>query len=85
MKALDMVAKAIGTQKCVVHVTGYSSTEGDYAHNALFSIERSQNALHYLAERGVKFRKYSANGVGETTQFGPNPAANRRVVVAVSP
>jgi outer membrane protein OmpA-like peptidoglycan-associated protein len=85
MRTLDAVAKAIGTQRCVVHVTGYSSTEGDFAHNALFSIERSQKALHYLAAHGVKFRKFSANGVGETTQFGPNPSANRRVVVAVSP
>lgn len=84
-KDLDAVAKAIGAQKCVVHLTGYSSTEGDVAHNALFSIERSQNALHYLAARGVKFRRYSANGVGETTQFGPSPDANRRVVVSVSP
>jgi len=84
-KALDTVVKAIGSQKCVVHLTGYSSTEGDFAHNALFSIERSQNALRYLAEQGVQFRKYSANGVGETTQFGASPGANRRVVVTVSP
>ncbi|MDR3474804.1 MAG: OmpA family protein [Devosia sp.] len=84
-QALDAVVTAIGTQQCVVHLTGYSSTEGDVAHNALFSIERSQNALHYLAAKGVKFRRYSANGVGETTQFGPDPAANRRVVVSVSP
>ena len=84
-KGLDAVVKAIGTQKCVVHLTGYSSTEGDVAHNALFSIERSQKALYYLANHGVQFRRYSANGVGETTQFGPTPDANRRVVVAVSP
>ena len=84
-KALDLVVKAIGTQKCVVHLTGYSSTEGDIAHNALFSIERAQNALHYLTQQGVKFRRYSANGVGETRQFGANPNANRRVVVTVSP
>lgn len=84
-QALDGVVKAIGTQKCVVHLTGYSSTEGDYAHNALFSIERSQNALRYLADQGVQFRKYSANGVGETKQFGASPRANRRVVVTVSP
>jgi outer membrane protein OmpA-like peptidoglycan-associated protein len=84
-RQLDVVAKTIGTQRCVVHLTGYSSTEGDYAHNALFSIERAQNALHYLSAAGVKFRRFSANGVGETTQFGPDPNANRRVVVVVSP
>ena len=84
-KQLDGVIRAIGTQKCVVHLTGYSSTEGDYAHNALFSIERARNALAYLATHGVHFRRYSANGVGETTQFGADPNANRRVVVNVSP
>lgn len=84
-RQLDAVVKAIGAQKCVVRVTGYSSTEGDVAHNALFSIERAQNALHYLTQKGVKYRRFSANGVGETKQFGPSPNANRRVVVAVSP
>ena len=84
-QGLDQVVKALDGQKCVVHLTGYSSTEGGVADNALFSIERAQNALHYLALRGVKFRRYSANGVGETTQFGSDPNANRRVVVTVSP
>jgi outer membrane protein OmpA-like peptidoglycan-associated protein len=84
-RQLDAVVKAIGAQKCAVRVTGYSSTEGDFAHNALFSIERAQNALRYLTAKGVKYRRFSANGVGETTQFGPSPNANRRVVVAVSP
>jgi len=83
--ALDAVAKTLGTQKCVVNVKGYSSMEGDTAHNALFSIERARNSLQYLAAQGVKFRKYSANGVGETSQFGADPNANRRVVVVVSP
>jgi outer membrane protein OmpA-like peptidoglycan-associated protein len=85
LKALDAVASEIGTQKCAVRISGYSSTEGDFAHNALFSIERAQNALHYLGQKGVKFAKYSANGVGETTQFGPTPGANRRVVITVGP
>jgi len=83
--ALDVVARTLGTQKCAVNIKGYSSMEGDTAHNALFSIERARNSLQYLAAQGVKFRKYSANGVGETTQFGANPGANRRVVVVVSP
>ena len=85
LKALDVVAREIGSQKCSVRVSGYSSTEGDFAHNALFSIERAQNALHYLGHKGVKFAKYSASGVGETTQFGPTPGANRRVVITVGP
>lgn len=84
-KALEAVAKTLGAQKCAVNVKGYSSIEGDVAHNALFSIERARNSLQYLAAQGVKFRKYSANGVGETSQFGADPNANRRVVVVVSP
>ena len=84
-RQLDLVAKSIGEQKCAVRLTGYSSTEGTYADNALFAIERAQNALHYLSQRGVKFERYSASGVGETTQFGGDPQANRRVVVLVSP
>lgn len=82
---LDRVVEAIGAQRCTVRVTGYSSPEGDFAHNALFSIERAQNALRYLGDKGVKFRRFSANGVGETRQFGPGASANRRVVVTVSP
>ena len=84
-RQLDVVARTIGAQKCAVRLTGYSSTEGTYADNALFAIERAQNALHYLSQRGVKFERYSASGVGETTQFGGDPQANRRVVVLVSP
>lgn len=84
-RQLDLVAKTIGEQKCAVRLTGYSSTEGTYADNALFAIERAQNALHYLYERGVRFQRYSASGVGETTQFGADPQANRRVTVLVSP
>ena len=84
-RQLDLVAKTIGEQKCAVRLTGYSSTEGTYADNALFAIERAQNALHYLYERSVRFQRYSASGVGETTQFGADPQANRRVTVLVSP
>ena len=84
-KALDGVAKAIGAQQCKVRITGYSSTEGSYANNALFSLERAQNSLHYLTRKGTKFARYSAAGVGETTQFGATPRLNRRVVITVTP
>lgn len=84
-KQLDDVVKAIGAQRCTVRLTGYSSTEGSLASNALFSVERAQNALKYLRDKGVKFAKWQATGVGETTQFGANAAQNRRVVIAVAP
>jgi outer membrane protein OmpA-like peptidoglycan-associated protein len=85
MKRLDQIAAAIGPQKCTALITGYSSTQGDYATNALFSVERAQNVLRYLRERGVQFAEATATGVGETTQFGEELNANRRVVITIRP
>jgi outer membrane protein OmpA-like peptidoglycan-associated protein len=85
MERLDQIAAAIGTQKCTAIFTGYSSTQGSYATNALFSVERAQNALRYLQEQGVKFAEVSATGVGETTQFGERLNDNRRVVISIRP
>lgn len=85
MKRLDQIATAIGKQKCTALITGYSSTQGDYATNALFSVERAQNVLRYLREQGVQFAEATATGVGETTQFGDELNANRRVVITVRP
>lgn len=84
-KRLDQIAVAIGTQKCTALITGYSSTLGDYATNALFSVERAQNVLRYLREKGVLFAEATATGVGETTQFGEDLNANRRVVITIRP
>jgi outer membrane protein OmpA-like peptidoglycan-associated protein len=85
MKRLDQIAVAIGAQKCRALITGYSSTLGDYATNALFSVERAQNVLRYLRQRGVQFAEATATGVGETTQFGEELNANRRVVITIRP
>jgi len=85
MKRLDQIVAAIGTQECTALITGYSSTLGDYATNALFSVERAQNVLRYLRQQGVKFAKATATGVGETTQFGEDLNSNRRVVITVRP
>lgn len=85
VKRLDAIARVIGANKCKVRVVGYSSTEGSYARNALFSVERARNALHYLKTKGIKFTRFSASGVGETTQFGAAPWRNRRVEITVMP
>jgi outer membrane protein OmpA-like peptidoglycan-associated protein len=85
MERLDQIAKDIGAQKCSLLVTGYSSTQGDYATNALFAVERAQNVLNYLRTKGISFVKASATGAGETTEFGDRPSQNRRVVIAVIP
>jgi outer membrane protein OmpA-like peptidoglycan-associated protein len=85
IERLDQVAADIGDRQCNVQVTGYSSKQGSIASNALFAVERAQNSLKYLQERGVKFVQASATGVGATDQFGPDFRSNRRVVIIVSP
>jgi outer membrane protein OmpA-like peptidoglycan-associated protein len=85
IERLDQVAADIGQRQCNVTVTGYSSKQGTIASNALFAIERAQNSLHYLQQKGVKFIKASATGVGATDEFGPDFASNRRVVITVTP
>ena len=85
IERLDQVAADIGNRECNVTVTGYSSKEGSIASNALFAVERAQNSLAYLREKGVRFNKASATGVGATDEFGPDFASNRRVVITVTP
>ena len=85
MARLDQIIADIGPQKCRVIVTGYSSRAGAHATNALFAIERAQNVLVYLKQKGLSFEKAIAGGAGATEQFGPSFSANRRVVVTVTP
>jgi outer membrane protein OmpA-like peptidoglycan-associated protein len=85
MERLDQIAKDIGAEKCTLLVTGYSSTQGDFATNALFAVERAQNVLNYLRTKGISYEEASAAGAGETTQFGELPSQNRRVVISVMP
>ncbi|WP_421762365.1 OmpA family protein [Devosia sp.] len=82
---LDQIIADIGTQKCRVLVTGYSSRQGSHATSALFAIERAQNVLAYLKAEGIAFDKATATGGGATEQFGEAPGANRRVVISVTP
>jgi outer membrane protein OmpA-like peptidoglycan-associated protein len=85
MTRLDQILEDIGNEKCRVQITGYSSTQGDHATNALFAVERAQNVLTYLREKGLQYSKVNATGAGATEQFGPGFAANRRVVITVTP
>jgi outer membrane protein OmpA-like peptidoglycan-associated protein len=85
MQRLDQIAADIGSQTCKVQVTGYSSRQGDHATNALFAVERAQNVLAYLKQKGLDFAAASAAGGGATDQFGADFAANRRVVITVRP
>lgn len=85
MKRLDQIIEDIGNERCRILVTGYSSRQGDFATNALFAVERAQNVLRYLRESGLRYQKATATGAGATDQFGPDFAANRRVVITVLP
>ncbi len=82
---LDQIIEDIGDEKCRVQVTGYSSTQGSHATNALFAVERAQNVLAYLRTHGLQYEKATAAGGGGTTQFGEEFSANRRVVITVTP
>jgi outer membrane protein OmpA-like peptidoglycan-associated protein len=84
-RRLDQIIEDIGNEKCRVQITGYSSTQGDHATNALFAVERAQNVLRYLRANGMQFTKVNATGAGATERFGPDFAANRRVVITVTP
>lgn len=85
MRRLDQIIGDIGEERCRVTVTGYSSTQGSHATNALFAVERAQNVLSYLRANGLRFEKVAAVGGGATEQFGPTFSANRRVVITVVP
>jgi outer membrane protein OmpA-like peptidoglycan-associated protein len=85
MSRLDQIIGDIGNEKCRVQITGYSSTQGDHATNALFAVERAQNVLRYLKENGMTFASVNATGAGATEKFGAEFSANRRVVITVTP
>jgi outer membrane protein OmpA-like peptidoglycan-associated protein len=85
MRRLDQIIEDIGEERCRVTVTGYSSTQGSHATNALFAVERAQNVLSYLRANGLRFEKVAAVGGGATEQFGSTFSDNRRVVITVIP
>lgn len=85
MQRLDQIIEDIGDKRCRVTVTGYSSTQGSHATNALFAVERAQNVLAYLRGNGLRFQRASAVGGGATEQFGTEFSVNRRVVITVVP
>lgn len=82
---LDQILADIRGQKCRIQVTGYSSRQGNHATSALFAIERAQNVLAYLKQNGLTYARATVAGGGATDQFGPEPGANRRVVITVRP
>lgn len=68
-----------GPSSCIISVTGYSSSSGNDATNLAVASARAENAADYLAKLG--YVNVQSKGFGETDQFGPNQADNRRVIV----
>jgi outer membrane protein OmpA-like peptidoglycan-associated protein len=85
IERLEQVLADIGTRRCNVQVVGYSDNDGLHATNALFSLERAQNVLVYLRQKGLPAVSATATGAGGTNAFGDRPSDNRRVVITVKP
>jgi outer membrane protein OmpA-like peptidoglycan-associated protein len=76
-----LLAPVLDAKNCSVTVTGYSSTSGPAGINEQVALDRAQVILDYLVQQGVMFQAQEAVSGGETTEFGPEQADNRRVVV----
>jgi outer membrane protein OmpA-like peptidoglycan-associated protein len=85
MQRLDQILADVRGQKCRIQVTGYSSRQGNHATSALFAVERARKVLTYLKDKGMTYARATVAGGGATDQFGPEPSANRRVVITVRP
>jgi OOP family OmpA-OmpF porin len=63
-----------------VQVQGYTDATGSTTYNQWLSEQRAQSAIRALLRQGAKPTQMEAKGFGETTQFGPPRAENRRVM-----
>jgi outer membrane protein OmpA-like peptidoglycan-associated protein len=77
---LDSFAADKDIAGCELKVVGYASSDGRASVNQRVSAARAEAVAAYLKDKG--FAKVTAEGAGETQQFGVG-AANRRVVVTV--
>ena len=69
------------SEACDLVVTGYASTFGPEDVNSRVSEARANAVLAYLMDSGVSYLSTEVVAYGETDQFGPDQASNRRVVV----
>lgn len=82
---LSKLAESLAGEVCTVTVTGYASTRGDEGANLTVSAGRATAVYDALQGLDVDLSKAAQGGAGETDQFGPDQADNRRVVVDVKP
>ena len=66
-----------------VEITGYSSIDGQVAHNQKLSEARAKAAADFLIAQGVPKENVKSSGKGETDSFSTSDAAqNRRATIA---
>jgi outer membrane protein OmpA-like peptidoglycan-associated protein len=66
-----------------LEVQGYTDTSGGNEANQRLSERRASAVRQYLVDGGVNAAALTSEGFGETTQFGPELADNRRVRFAL--
>ena len=80
-RALEMTAIAINASTGRYDVVGYASQDGTDYVNKQIALKRAKAAAYFLTQSGVRRAKLDTAGRGGTRIFGPEPAANRRVVI----
>lgn len=82
---LQALMSSMPSGVCAVEVAGYSSVGGGAELNLIVAEARATAVLRYLKENGAQFLSEKVIPFGETRQFGPTDAENRRVVVTLVP
>jgi outer membrane protein OmpA-like peptidoglycan-associated protein len=62
-----------------LRIEGYTDVDGDEAANQTLSQDRADSVRNYLVAAGVDESRLTAEGFGESTTFGDDKAANRRI------
>lgn len=79
--ALRILANEMKANDTKYVAIGYASEEGDESYNMSLSQRRAYAVKDYLIGLGVDASRITANGKGETTEFGTNYEDNRIVIV----
>jgi outer membrane protein OmpA-like peptidoglycan-associated protein len=81
---LDALAASLAGQDCAIDILGYASSSGSDSANARISLARAHLVEEHLTAAGIDASAITADGAGETRQFGDSQQSNRRVVVTVA-
>ena len=88
---LDKIATETSTfDKTILHVVGYTDSDGTDEFNQRLSVKRADSVADYLNGDGVVLERLRTEGRGETEPRVPNTsaankAANRRVEIYIKP